>query len=222
MSTTITPTEARRAIVIDFEGTMKDPASLLGVHIDGHHHVVVVEEQLADAATHRVLGIDISYGTLVETLDDIRRRAQHEGRRVFAWSEREIDEILVTVDGDDADWWQANLENARPIAKRWRNRHGFVLPTIPTADPYRSTANPLAAYLALIGYQVPKVHGPGHTGQRIKDVRIQLARRGRFSALTAVAKGKWTKLLQHNRHDCAGLHALLVEIADTTPSAHAA
>ncbi len=47
---------------------------------------------------------------------------------------------------------------------------------------------------------------PLDTGDRIRYVRAQLARRGGdFSALTPTAKGKWTRT---RRHNCDGLRAL--------------
>ena len=63
----------------------------------------------------------------------------------------------------------------------------------------------LHRYFELVGHPVPKAFGPGNF-QRIRYVRDMLNRRaGEYGALTAVAKAKWTKALEHNRHDCVGL-----------------
>jgi hypothetical protein len=43
-------------------------------------------------------------------------------------------------------------------------------------------------------------------------VRGQLARRGDYAALTGTVKGKWTKALKHNWHDCNGLRELVVRV----------
>ena len=40
-----------------------------------------------------------------------------------------------------------------------------------------------------------------------------LEKRGEYSKLTAVAKAKWTKLLDYNRHDVLSLKALTVHAA---------
>jgi hypothetical protein len=37
-----------------------------------------------------------------------------------------------------------------------------------------------------------------------------LIKRGRYERLTPTAKGKWTKLLAHNKIDCDGLRALML------------
>ena len=63
----------------------------------------------------------------------------------------------------------------------------------------------LSEYMKLIGYPVPPDHGPGNTGQRIRYLRQQLlSEHGEYSALTRVAKGKWTNRLKHNWHDRGG------------------
>ena len=36
-----------------------------------------------------------------------------------------------------------------------------------------------------------------------------IVRRGRYDALTPVAKGEWTKLMNHNAIDCRGMRALV-------------
>jgi hypothetical protein len=47
------------------------------------------------------------------------------------------------------------------------------------------------------------------TTSRIKHVKDQLIARESFDALTPVAKAKWTKLLDHNRHDVMGMERLV-------------
>lgn len=72
----------------------------------------------------------------------------------------------------------------------------------------------LDRYLALIGYSVPKAFGPGGSAKRIRYVRELLEKKdGDYSPLSLVAKGKWTKALERNWHDCEGLRELVIRCA---------
>jgi len=83
----------------------------------------------------------------------------------------------------------------------------------------------LQDFLQLIGYDRPKHLGIEKTTSRIKHVRDQLISRGSFDDLTPVAKAKWTKLLDHNRHDVQGMMTLVEKALNgfvpqgTTPKA---
>jgi hypothetical protein len=68
--------------------------------------------------------------------------------------------------------------------------------------------------MKLIGYSVPATHGPGNTGARISYIRERLpSRGGNFCRLTPTTKSKWTNVLQHNRHDCVGMRAVVMRAA---------
>jgi hypothetical protein len=209
--TALTNNEARRAIYIDFEGAEVDPASFLGVAIEGEWHVYVVEEALRDACEQGTRGGVCETTTLAEALWLIRSIAETEDRQVVAYSTREIDEITSSLEAatDELAWWQANLVNAAPIARRWARRSNVTLPRRRPRKGERVTKWPLAGFMAAVGYEVPKHLGPGNSAARIREVRRQLEKRGSYQALTSVAKGKWTKALDHNRHDCLGLATVM-------------
>jgi hypothetical protein len=65
----------------------------------------------------------------------------------------------------------------------------------------------------LVGYDVPPAFGPGLTGKRLRRVHQQLEARGSYAQITPVTKGQWTKLLEHNRHDCVGMRAVVLTAA---------
>jgi hypothetical protein len=110
--------------------------------------------------------------------------------------------------------------DAHRLAKRWRTicAPAWMPPLRPRARGGRHT---LAAYMDKLGYVVPSALGPNQTGQRLKAVREMLiAREFEYARLTRTVKGKWTKVLGHNRHDCFGMrHVCLLAAAELEESA---
>ena len=215
-----TLSEAEQAIYIDFEGTAVAPPSLLGVlSYDGNQpHFVqhVVEEELWPAAEAKSpeRGGHCLQATWAD-LAKVRRQAETEDRRVFAWSTHEAAALEEHVpDEDDRDWFAANVENARLNAKAWKKvNHPDVVFKKDPKNPYAGRHR-LHKYFKLINYPVPRAFGPGNAAQRIRYVREMLNRRGGdYSALTGTAKGKWTKALKHNWYDCDGLQKLILVCA---------
>lgn len=189
---------------------MTDPASFIGVACEGEWAVVVLERALWPAVDRGVDNGAISAGDALSTFRTIRSRAIEESRLVIAWSTREHDEITSIVhDDDEVEWWQSNLVNAIPIAKKWALRNSISIRETPSTHGTGTSKNSLAAYMEAVGYSVPHAFGPGNSAQRIRHVRNQLNRVGSFQKLTRTTKGKWTKCLQHNRHDCLGMAAVV-------------
>lgn len=218
--TEITTGDARRAIYLDFEGTVVDPASFLGVAIEGEWHVYVLEEMLWETCGDGNRQEVCEPATLHDALWLIRSIAETESRLVIAYSSRELDEIRnhLTEGSEEMAWWESNLINAAPIARRWARRHAVTLPRPRRRKGLRTTRWPLAGFMAAVGHEVPLHLGPGNSASRIREVRRQIAVRGSFDALTPVAKAKWTKALDHNRHDCLGLAAVMQTVAaDVAP-----
>ena len=84
---------------------------------------------------------------------------------------------------------------------------------------FRGGKNSLDNFLNLIRFDVPPILGPGNSAQRIRYVRNMLNKWGGDpNKLTAVAKGKWTKALNHNWYDCIGTRHLMIEIHKDTSS----
>jgi len=216
----LTVSEAQRAIYIDFEGTAVDPPSLLGVAWFDDDKVrfvqYVVEEDLWPAAEAKSpdYGGDCRKATWTD-LAEIRRRAETEHRRVFAWSTHEATALGKYVSNDgDREWFAANVENAIPYAKAWKKaNHPDVVFKKDPKNPFLGK-NRLNRYFGLIDYDVPKAFGAGNTAQRIRKVREMLNNKGGdYSALTVTKKGQWTKVLKHNWYDCDGLREIVLECA---------
>ena len=210
--TTINMEEARRGIYIDFEGTAVDAPSFLGATwVDGdtqHFVQYVLEEALWPAAQAK----EKCRVSKWEDLKEIKKLSEREGRLIFAWSTHEA--VDLEKYAPDGEWFSSNVINAIPIAKKWK-REFYPNVTFPR-DPNRPMRgrNRLDRYLELIRYDVPSILGPGNSAKRIRDVRNMLNNKGGdYSALTSTAKGKWTKALNHNWHDCDGMRKLLIAIA---------
>jgi hypothetical protein len=213
----LTPSEASRAIYIDFEGTATDPASFLGFFIEGVWEVVVLEPELHAAVVHHPLGT-LRAGDPVGTYRSLQDRARLEDRRIVAWSNRELDEILTEsrLSAEEHDWWRESLVNALPPAKSWANRAGVSVPSIPSNRGGRENKWSLSAFRQATGYgEISALFEPGKTASRIRAVRQQLEKRGTYDQITPVVKAKWSKVLTHNFHDCAGLaHVVQTVFAD--------
>jgi len=221
----ISAEEACRAIYIDFEGTMKDPASLLGILVRGDDgeldfRQAVFERGLWDAV-HRAkpkqrTGCNPHTADFFDTMCDLRERAEAESRLVFAYSTREVNEITNRILLErQSNWWETNLINMLPYASAWKKRHHH---DVEFKNKAMSGKYTLDQFLKLIGYEAPVLLGPGNSAQRIKYVREMLNRRGgNFGALTPTAKGKWTKALRHNWHDCEGMRELMIRCAQDLP-----
>jgi hypothetical protein len=219
--------EARRGIYIDFEGTMKDEASLLGVLVCDDagrekYYQAVFEKALWPAVRQAKPGQRHGYNPqraeFPDTLYEVQRRAKEEDRRVFAYSNRELDEIRQRLPlRMNVEWWEGHLINVLPYARRWKRRHHPDV-EFPPGPPGRSARHTLANYQKLIGYDVPQTLGSGHSAKRLREVREMLNRRdGKFSQLTNTKKAFWTKALRHNWHDCRGTRCLMIRCIQDIP-----
>jgi len=204
--------EARRGIYIDFEGTAVDPPSFLGatwVDDDGQHFVqYVLEEALWPAALAKEKCRESKW----EDLKEIKELSEREKRLIFAWSTHEA--VDLEKYSPNGEWFSNNVINAIPIAKKWRKE--FYPSIVFKKNPKQPMLgkNRLDRYLRLIKYDIPSILGPGNSAQRIRYVRKMLDKKeGNYSKLTPTAKGKWTKALNHNWHDCNGMRELLIQIA---------
>lgn len=206
-SVTMTPYEVNHAIYIDFEGTETEPATFLGVLCEGEWQVFLIETTFHEAEVSHKLGT-LHKSSLPSVCRHIASRSRKEKRKVVAWSSREIDEITQCPQLTMAEraWWKSNLINLLPPAKRWANRQGVTIPPIPGHRVNQSNKWSLSGFRKATGYpSIATAFEPGKTASRIRHVRGQLKKRGRYDRLTPVAKGKWSKVLTHNYHDCAGL-----------------
>lgn len=204
---TLTPREVARAIYIDFEGTETEPATFLGVFCESKWEVFIIEPRfhLADVA-HKLGAIHVS--SLPVVCRELMAQSKSEGRKIVAWSSREVEEVIKSAELTIAErlWWESNVVNLLPPAKRWARREGVKVARIEGSRSARPNKWSLSEFRKATGYpEIAGVFEPGKTASRIRHVRAQLETRQSYAKLTPVAKGKWSKVLTHNYHDCAGL-----------------
>lgn len=185
-------------IYFDFEGFADQPPSMVGVLDNGQFRQIVLDPKLEPAGRNKGLPLqDIrAFGAaLVE-------RAAAERRPLAAYSTHE-ESVLREYAGVDI---RELTINVRKLAKRWHRR---TYPERPLAEWS------LRNFLMCIGYPLPAHLGIQRTTHRLRGVLEGLEHRGGdYSALTPVQKAKWTKLLDHNYHDCFGMAALHAHIGD--------
>jgi hypothetical protein len=217
MPRNITKGQAAVAIYIDFEGTMNDPPSLLGILIrgsrgDSFRQVALDYSFQGLPALPEANDGALAHSTVEETIEALLGLAEESNLMFVAWSTRELQVVKESdLSADLKRRFENRHINAITIAKRWRSR---FYPKVTFESSGRIRRNALHNYMQLIDYDIPRAYGPGNAASRIKDVKGQMERRETFDQMTPVAKGKWTKLLRHNQHDCSGMRAVIERCAD--------
>ena len=192
----ITPEEAENAIYVDCEGLKHEAPSLIGIQIRDQIDQVVLDPVLAKVAVarnHRLSSLKIEVVNILE-------RARAESRVIVAYTQHEKKLFKEFADVDVS----AVYRDARKIAKYWKN-------ALHSEEEIPGRA--LKDYLKLVGYPRGAHLGDKKTTKRIKAVRDMIDKRGSYEALTPTKKGQWTKLIDHNRIDCDGMRALVIQCA---------
>lgn len=184
--------EFSKAIYIDFEGFADQSPSLVGLLCEGTFQQVVLDPRLSLAASHSGLSIQDGADWGLEVIEKLRS----EGRRCVAFSRHEKNVFEKFFNQDLRPFYA----DARMIAKKLRRTLDY-----PSGEPPRD----LKGYLKAIGYQRGSYLGEKQSTARIRAVAGMLEKKGSYDQLTAVVKGKWTKLLDHNKVDVFGTHALV-------------
>ena len=203
----LTADEARRALYVDFEGEKGKLPVLLGIlrrrgkGAEPNVHQVVVDPEFEPAGPEA--------RELREAVQIVVLRAEHGDRRIVSWSQYDLEVVRSLRDEDPklVARFERRYVNALGVARRWVNKFH---PGDKPAD------GRLVNYVALIGYEVPPGAGPGHVGETIRALRPTL-RSGR--PLTPNQQRRWGRLLQHNRHDCAGMRAVCLRATRELASA---
>jgi len=203
-------TIGKAGVFIDFEGNRDEPPVILGV-LEQSVGRAIFTQWVLDPLFQPLAEYNerLRVGSLIDVLAHID--AEHVASTpVYAWSTHEQQVIAdAELPPDLRAVWSSRVIDGKVIAKRWaRTTHPEFTP-VRTAGRGRHT---LDQYLDLAGYTVPRMHGAGNTGSRLRSLRTALEKGKSFSQLTPVQKAKWTNLLEHNRHDCFGM-ARLVELA---------
>jgi len=231
----LSPSEAALALYIDFEGGQNLPPSFIGIRTRERADVfeqVVVEHQLfrtLDLPNPRDHGWPKGYVPVDANPSDRVRphrgsdtfsgmvaalvaRAELQERLIVSWSSYEREHIVASsaVSSDLKERFARRWRDAKLTAKAWRKV------TRPSAQVERLRGrgrHRLACYMELIDYRIPAHFGDRQASSRIAAVRDQLKNGRPTHNLTAVAKAKWTKVLDYNWHDCNGMREVAIRAA---------
>lgn len=198
---------------MDFEGNKDKPPTFLGVlerSVNGEtFNQYILEDAfavLAPSEKRPQLLVD----SLSNILKDLDTR-HGMNAIVYAWSSHEqtvIDELLS--DADLSSQWTDRIIDAKKLAKRWAK---VTFPSHQFKKTERRGRHTLDQYLELIKYKVPTVHGAGKTGKRLRSLRETLIKGQPFETWPRSKKTYWTNLLEHNKHDCYGMMAIIDRIS---------
>jgi hypothetical protein len=224
----VSPSEAERAIYIDFEGTQNEPPSLLGIFYRTSGGTERLRQFVFDPALIKAAeakseslgaGNCVPVASVEVALRRLLRFAEDENRMLVCWSNRESEAIVATgLTEDEKNRYGLRLINALVPARRWRRRFH---PQLEFQSNFRIKKNALHHYMITVGFDVPWPFGPGTAAKRIRDVREQIEKRGSYENVTSVAKGKWSKLLKHNEYDCKGTRAVFIKVCQDFKSSEA-
>lgn len=198
----LTPEQARHALYIDFEGGKDKPPVLLGT--THWAKALKVHQYVTDPrfdSLGKTSGIEVL--TLPDAIERIIQRAEKKDRLLVAWTTHELDQVRQYAPEHLDRFWR-RFRNARAIAEYWRNS---------CHDGDKPATGQLVKYLPYVGYEVPEAAGPGKAGATIKVVGASLARDPSGGKLTEKQHARWLDLLDHNRHDCAGMRAICIQAA---------
>lgn len=207
----MTAKASRAAVFIDFEGRKDQHPVLLGVLICGESSSQftqhIIDHRFKPLATLRE---STCASTLVEALETIPPDLP-----VFAWSKHESAVLTSLASGSSVILGMASrVRDAIEVARPWARTQAPAWSPVSTRFRGRHT---LDQYMKRVGYQVPTVHGPMNTGKRLAETAVLLDRGKPYEAWTPTQKSKWTNVLEHNRHDCYGMQAVLERIWSSAP-----
>ncbi len=201
-SSSLTSTEAERAIYIDFEGFTERSPDLLGILCEENFKQVVLQRLLASTSSSG----STSFQPIQSILRELKRRAESENRKIIAFSEHEADVARRFAQVDLLPVYK----NARIIAKEWsRSRLGINTSSLRT----------LKDFLALIDFEYPPHIGVGQATNRLSVVQESIKQYGSYDRCPESVKRAWRNLLEYNRLDCVGMK-LLVQTAAVSGNFH--
>ena len=207
--------EAERAVYLDFESHKEGPPFLAGVLIEGVFRQITFDPQLQIAGREAPRGTEVT--TLPEFVDELLSLCEEEGRRLVAYSKKELQEIAAAGE-EQRLRARALYADANKIAKRWMYRkHRTRLSELRAAVGKQKNRHNrrvgLKDYVAtdLVDYEIPKhLRKQSLPTIAARTVREQLTRRGAYGLLAKYAKRRWTTLLQYNESDCRAMQALVL------------
>ena len=194
--------EQHQAVWVDLESTGDGDVSLIGI---GYwvESDWIIEQLVIDARLSRYTSYGQSKGQPVRQLTrgqafrHLDSLLGERSRLLVAFTSYENDKLPELAAQENVDL-TFNYCDAHKIGKAWAKR------TFPNVRPRKKRPNDPGSGYSIdwfakqLDIKVPSGYGPGHTSKRLKELReAELNNR----AMTAVRKGKWTKLLGHNLYD---------------------
>lgn len=208
---TLSLSDARRALYIDFEGRVEGPPSFLGI-LPGEAEPGDIIQLVTE---ERLWPLSVAYDrckpcVLPDAVADLLDLAERESRRLIAWSDRERKcfESYGKLDAGRRRQLDGLYVDAKSIAKTWKAR---VHPQAVFKRDRRRGTHRLKHYCRLVGYVIPRYIGDEKTGERIDRLRKGLERHQDYVNLPGGAKRAAKKLLDHNLHDCAGMREVVLQ-----------
>jgi hypothetical protein len=202
----LAPDEAARALYVDFEGRIGKPPILLGcARRPGRGAVPWVWQALLDPLFDPLAEADgLPMLSIADAIERIVMRAEAHDVPIVAWSEHELRVVRAHCEPVLVERFERRFVNARKVASRWTGR----LP----ADA-RPPSKRLADYLTFIGHDVPDGAGLDVAADAIRVLTGALERGRGATGLTIVQRRHWTRLRDHNRHDCDGMRDVCIRAA---------
>ncbi len=98
---------------------------------------------------------------------------------------------------------------------RWRVGGGrSSTPTTRCDRDARGRKHSLAAYLPLVGYDLPPEYAGGRVGKTIGALRDALEVEGSYDAVRPKLQARWLEVLGHNEHDLRATRAVCLAALD--------
>ena len=218
----ISPNEAQRAIYIDFEGFKGKPPSFFGwvwaIGRRGSDGNLACLHDIHDESLWPLLDeITLEPGSVgthiqrpysvAQSINDLARRANKQGRLIVSWSTHELNKIAESeLSPEVFHLFKDNYRDGKATAKKWFQHLGLS-----TA----SQSNNLVRYLEQAGYPLSDNYGHGQTTKRLKSVLGGIKHKGSYGNLTTHQQENWKGLLDHNFVDCHGLRHVIKAAAKT-------
>jgi len=204
--------EARRAIYLDFEGRPDEAPVLLGtlwVSRQGQDPMLrrhVLDPALASAA----VALGLGRSSLRGEIRSLVSRAERQHRVLVGWSEHEV-RVVRAFAPECAEAFDDRYRDARALARRWRKK---LHPDYEVLRDARGRKHSLAAYLPLVGYDLPPEYVGGRVGKSIGALRDALEVRGTYDAVRPKLQVRWLEVLGHNEHDLRATRAVCLAALD--------
>jgi hypothetical protein len=199
----LSPDEVERAIYIDYEGNIAKAPTLLGWRVDGVNCAAIIEPAFATCAG-RFRAKHVKYTDHATLARLLLQRASTEGRRVFSWSEHDLNLIKAVLSQEEKQRLTLLYKNAIKPARSWYWHKNKV------SAPDGS----LSFFCDITGFSVPDRFGIGIVGNALRLIRSQLLKGRDYADLTPKARSSWVSIVRHNRHDLEGMEHVLRTIAN--------